>query len=126
MKERILAFLALFTSASTLLCCALPALLVSLGLGMAAAGIFTALPWLRGLIVHKTWLFLVAAGLIGGNFWLVYRPTRRPACEVPPGGGPSGCETGGRFTRGVLWISVVLYTIGFLSAYGLPWILGQG
>lgn len=46
---------------TALLCCALPALLVSLGLGAAVAGLTSELPWLVELSRHKEWVFAVSA-----------------------------------------------------------------
>ncbi|MEK9543313.1 MAG: hypothetical protein VW016_07530, partial [Luminiphilus sp.] len=52
--------LALFTSASTLLCCALPALLISIGAGAVMAGLTATLPGIMWLSAHKGPLFLFA------------------------------------------------------------------
>ncbi|WP_448584870.1 hypothetical protein [Thermaurantiacus sp.] len=51
-----------FASASTLLCCALPALLVTLGSGAAVAGLVSAAPWLVALGRWKAWR-LAGSGL---------------------------------------------------------------
>lgn len=45
-ENPLLSYLALFTSLGTLLCCALPSLLVLLGMGATAASFLAALPWL--------------------------------------------------------------------------------
>jgi hypothetical protein len=50
----LLSFLSLFTSFGTLLCCALPSLLVLLGLGATVASLLSAAPWLVSLSHHKT------------------------------------------------------------------------
>jgi mercuric ion transport protein len=78
-------FLSLFTSFSTLLCCALPSLFVLFGLGATVASVLSAAPWLVRLSHHKNWVFTVAGLLIGGNFLYVYRiapelQRRRGAC----------------------------------------------
>jgi hypothetical protein len=61
-----LSFLSLFTSLSTLLCCALPALLITLGLGAVMAGLVSNFPIIITLSKYKIWLFLVA------GFYLLY------------------------------------------------------
>lgn len=58
------ALLGLFASGSTLICCALPALLVALGAGAALSGLVAAVPQLVWLSAHKLALFGVAGGLL--------------------------------------------------------------
>ena len=53
----VLSYISLFTSFGTLLCCALPSLLVLLGLGATVASFLSAVPWLVVLSRHKTWVF---------------------------------------------------------------------
>src|SRR5215831_14668642 len=67
-----LSYLSLFTSLGTLLCCALPSLLVLFGLGATVASVLSEAPWLVALSHHKNWVFLVAGVLISGNFIYVY------------------------------------------------------
>ena len=55
-----LSFLSLFTSLGTLLCCALPSLLVLFGLGATVATVLSEVPWLVSLSHHKHWVFIVA------------------------------------------------------------------
>lgn len=117
MKERALAILSLFASTSTLLCCALPTLLVTLGLGAVVAGAVSALPWLVPLSQNKGWVFFGAGLLIGGNWMLVKRWDRRAACEVPATGGENACQVASRFSRIVLGVSTALYAVGFIVAF---------
>jgi hypothetical protein len=46
-----------FYLGGTLLCCVLPVLLVSLGLGTAVASLTSSAPWLVELSRHKEWIF---------------------------------------------------------------------
>ena len=62
-RDTIAPTLALFGSASTLLCCALPALLISLGAGAVMAGLTSAIPGIMWLSAHKDVLF-VLSGLL--------------------------------------------------------------
>jgi len=83
-KTNILSILSLFTSFSTLICCALPALLVTLGLGAVLAGIFSSFPFIITLSNYKEGTFVIAASLIGLNFFLVYRKRKEDEdCEIP-------------------------------------------
>ena len=67
-----LSYFSLFTSLSTLLCCALPSLLVLIGLGATVASVVSEIPGLVILSHHKNWVFAIAGLLIGGNFLYVY------------------------------------------------------
>ena len=55
-----LSYLSLFTSIGTLLCCALPSLLVLFGLGATVASVLSEAPWLVSMSHHKHWVFIVA------------------------------------------------------------------
>ncbi|HEX6802183.1 MAG TPA: hypothetical protein VF133_00760 [Terriglobales bacterium] len=120
-----LSYLSLFTSLGTLLCCALPSLLVLVGLGATVASVLSEAPWLVALSHHKNWVFLIAGLLIFSNFGYVYAlaprlQARSGACDPTD---PAACRTAGRVSRFVLWCSAVLYLIGCFSAYLLGPIL---
>jgi mercuric ion transport protein len=113
-----LSFLSLFTSLGTLLCCALPSLLVLFGLGATVATVLSEVPWLVSLSHHKNWVFIVAGLLISGNFLYVYalvpKLQRNGGCDPND---PTACQTTSRFSRIVLWCSTGLYLVGCFSAY---------
>ena len=115
MKEKILSVLGLFTTASTLICCALPALLVAFGLGAVVISAVSAFPWLIPLTRNKEWLFLGAGVLIGLNFFLVYPRRKQLACDIQGRG--DGCQVGRNWNNAVLWLSAGIYTIGLFMAY---------
>src|SRR5437588_7650716 len=75
-----LSYLSLFTSLSTLLCCALPSLFVLFGLGATVASVLSQAPWLVAMSHHKDWVFLVAGLLISANF--VYLYVSRPGISL--------------------------------------------
>lgn len=115
-----MAMLSLFASTSTLVCCALPTLLVTLGLGAVVAGAVSSLPLLVTVSRHKAWVFLTAGLLLGANWVLMRRWERAPTrCEPLAGANPlaSGCAVASRFSKVVLWISTALYVVGFLVAF---------
>ena len=119
-----LSYLGLFTSVGTLLCCALPSLLVLVGLGATVASALASAPWLVILSRHKAWVFATSAILIAGNFYYVYRLAprmlaQRNACPIDD---PS-CSAATRTSRLVLWISTALLLAGFAVAYLLPVLL---
>jgi hypothetical protein len=120
-----LSYLSLFTSLSTLLCCALPSLLVLFGLGATVASALSQAPWLVTMSHHKHWVFIVAGLLISGNFVYIYAVAPRlqakgGACDPDH---PTACQTAGRFSRIVLWCSAALYLMGAFTAYLLGPIL---
>src|ERR1700683_5653582 len=63
-----LSYLSLFPSLGTLLCCALPSLLVLFGLGATVASILSEAPWLVTMSHHKHWVFIVAGPRFFGEF----------------------------------------------------------
>ena len=71
-RSGMISYFSLFTSLSTLLCCALPSLLVLIGLGATVASVVSEIPGLVTLSHHKNWVFSIAGALIGGNFLYVY------------------------------------------------------
>jgi mercuric ion transport protein len=52
-RSALLSYFSLLTSVSTLLCCALPSLLVLVGLGASVASMLSFLPWLVTLSHYK-------------------------------------------------------------------------
>jgi len=71
-ENPLLSYLSLFTSLGTLLCCALPSLLVLFGLGATMASLLSAAPWLVILSRHKNWVFAISGALIGSTFLYVH------------------------------------------------------
>jgi hypothetical protein len=127
-ENPLLSYLSLFTSLGTLLCCALPSLLVLLGLGATVASLLPAAPWLVTLSRHKNWVFAIAAALIASNFLYVYWLSPRlkaggQACSIEQG--PTACDTATRISRIALWLAVVVYAVGFSTAYLLAPILNR-
>ena len=113
-----LQYVSLFTSVGTLLCCALPSVLVLFGLGATVASVLSAAPWLVNLSNHKNWTFAVAGLLIGMNILYVYGIAprlRQQECAV----GDDACSSASRLSTTVLWISGGLYAIGVFVAYVL-------
>lgn len=118
-RNALLNYLSLFTSFGTLLCCALPSLLVLLGLGATLAGLLSLLPWLVTLSHHKNWVFLISGALIVGNFVYTYAlaPPFRRQTQMCPADSPDACNTASAMSRAVLWISASIYSLGLFTAY---------
>jgi len=108
----------LLLSAGTLVCCALPILLVSLGLGATVAALTSAAPWLVALSAHKGWVFAISGiGLVGAAL-LLYRPGR--ACPTDPRLAAL-CARADRWNRAILMISAAIWIVGFTAAFRRKW-----
>lgn len=109
----------LLASSGTLVCCALPALLVALGAGAALSSLVAAVPQLVWLSEHKGPLFLLAGAMLaasGGLQWV----TRRAPCPADVRLAQACLRT--RRTGRWMWLaSVSVYAVGAAFAYLLPW-----
>ncbi len=106
---------ALLGSFGTLLCCALPALLVSMGAGAVVASLVTAMPQLVWLSEHKIALFIFAGVMLmisAASTWI----NRRTPCPIDPTQARS-CRRVRHFASAVFFISLGLYAIGFYFAF---------
>jgi hypothetical protein len=107
--------LSLFASTSTLLCCALPALLVTLGLGASLAGFVSAAPWLVELSRWKGWLFAGSGLMLAGAGWLTWRARSLP-CPVDPAAARA-CLRLRAVSAWMLGFSALIWAVGFFFAF---------
>lgn len=107
-------WLLLLTSTTTLVCCALPILLVTIGLGAVSAALFSNLPFLGVLAAHKAWLFSFSGALLIAAGWALFRPGR--VCPADPALAAQ-CEKTHRWNARVFRVSVAIWSIGFAAAY---------
>ena len=123
-RAALLNYFSLFSSFSTLLCCALPSVLVLLGMGTAVASLLTAVPWLVTVSRHKIWTFSIAGVLIAASFVMTYliAPRLRQG-EVCDADDPTTCGEVSKLSRILLWGSAVIWSCGFFVAYLLGPIL---
>ena len=112
-------FLSLFTSTSTLICCALPALFVSLGAGATFAGVLTQFPQLIWFSKQKVWVFVVAGILLLVSWW-AHRVNQSVVCDPQH---VAACTTTRSWSKGVLYISMAIYLMGAFFAFFLPFFL---
>jgi len=117
-------YFSLFSSFSTLICCALPSVLVLLGMGTAVASLLSAAPWLVSLSRHKIWTFSIAGMLIALSFLMTYviapRLRQGETCDAED---PKTCGEVSRLSRVVLCVSAMIWSCGFFVAYLLRPIL---
>jgi mercuric ion transport protein len=123
-RAALLNYFSLFSSFSTLICCALPSVLVLLGMGTTVASLLSAAPWLVSLSRHKIWTFTIAGVLIAMSFVMTYliAPRLRTG-EVCDANDPTTCGEVSRLSRAILWGSAVIWSCGFFVAYLLGPIL---
>ena len=114
-RDALLPTLSLFASFSTLICCALPALLVTLGLGASLAGLVSAAPWLVALSKHKALTFGVSAALIGGA-WVMRWMNRNAPCPADPAKAKA-CMRLRSFSKWTLIGASVIRAIGAFFAF---------
>ena len=112
--------LALFGSFSTLFCCALPALFVSLGAGAALIGVVSAVPQLVWLSEHKIPLFIFAGVMLALSGVMRY-VTRNAPCPADPKKAKA-CARMRRFSLGIFLFSFAMYAIGVFFAFIVPYI----
>lgn len=114
LKENRVTWLTLFASTGTLICCALPITLVTLGLGAAVVSLTSTFPFLITLSQHKIWVFGFSGAMLGVSGWVLYRPGR--ICPTDPVTGRL-CNRAQVWNRRIYWSSVVIWDIGFFAAY---------
>ncbi len=117
-KDSVVSYLTLFGSFSTLICCALPALLVSFGLGAVLAGIASNVPALIWVSEHKAHVFLFSGLMLSLNGLLLWKNKDAP-CPIDPKL-RDACISGRKTSRNIYFISLVLFTIGFYFANLAP------
>lgn len=107
--------IALFGSFSTLFCCALPALLVSIGAGAAVIGLVSTFPQLIWLSEHKVGLFIFSGIMLTTSGIMRYLMRNAP-CPADPAKAKA-CTRMRRISSGIFWFSVIMYCIGFYFAF---------
>jgi hypothetical protein len=116
-----LSWLSVFTSGSTLVCCALPALLVAIGAGAALSGLISAVPQIVWLSEHKVAVFGTAGVLLGVAGLMQWRALRA-ACPADATLAEA-CSTTKDVSFWVWVASVAIYLVGAFFAFGAPLLL---
>ena len=111
----------IFTSASTLLCCALPALLVALGAGAALATVVGAVPQIVWVSENQTLVFVGAGAMLAVAGYLQYRARFLP-CPVDPGLA-AACSRQRRVSNVIYFVSLAIYVTGVSFAFLAPYLL---
>ncbi len=115
-------WLALFAGTSTLVCCALPALLVTLGAGAALATLVSVFPQIVWLSEHSAWVFGIGAVMLalgGAAQW----QQRHAPCPLDPGL-RQACMAQRRRSARIYAVSLLLFAVGAWFAFVQPWLAG--
>jgi hypothetical protein len=115
LRNSVLHTLTAFSSVGTLVCCALPALLVSIGAGAVMATLVTAVPRLVWVSEHKIPLFVFAGFMLCLSGFATHW-SRRMACPTDAALAKS-CLQARRVSLGVFIISLTIYATGFYFAF---------
>ena len=115
---RWLSFISLFTSTGTLICCALPALLVALGAGAVLSTLVTVMPGLVWISEYKEAVFVAAGAMLAISGWLQWRSRFAP-CPLDPALRDACLRTRKTSAR-VYLASMLIYVVGGFFAFILP------
>jgi hypothetical protein len=108
----------LLASSATLVCCVLPAVLVSLGAGATMVSLLSAVPQLVWLSERKSLVFFIAAVLLTGGGMLLWRARSQP-CPANAAAARA-CQRLRRISGVLYAAAAVLFLIGATFAYLLP------
>lgn len=115
--DRQSAWLALFASTGTLICCALPIMLISIGLGAVVASTIFQFPFLVTLSDHPILMFGGSFVLLAVAGWFAFiRPFQCPAEPVLA----AKCQQAKIWNQRIWWSSVVLWLVGFFASFLFP------
>jgi len=114
LKETGLSWLTLFAASGTLVCCAIPILLVTLGLGATVVAFTSSFPLLITIAQHKAWVFAGSGALLLFSGWQISRSGR--SCPVDPELARV-CARARVWSQRIYWSSVILWCVGFAAAY---------
>jgi hypothetical protein len=117
-KARTSALLSLLTSGSTLICCALPALLVALGAGAALSSLVSTVPQLVWFSLHKTEIFLVAGIMLAISGAMQWHARSLP-CPLDPDLA-AACTGTRKMSLRLYLVSVVIFLAGGFFAFVAP------
>jgi hypothetical protein len=114
--------LSLFTSGSTLICCALPATLVAIGSVATLTSLISHFPQLIWISEHKPLVFGMAGAMLLLAGWMQWRASLLP-CPADAQLAALCMQTR-RQSLWIYWVSVVIFLIGSFFAFLAPLFIG--
>jgi hypothetical protein len=113
-----LTWFSIFTSTSTLVCCAIPALLVALGAGASLATLVGVVPQLVWISAHKAGVFIAAGAMLAVAGYFQYRVRFLP-CPLDPALAVA-CARQRKVSQVIYFVSVAIYVVGGFFAFIAP------
>ncbi len=114
-RQFIPATLSLFTSVSTLVCCALPALLIAFGMGASLISLVSVFPWLVTISKYKVVVFIIAGLLLFVSIFFYWLGRNSP-CPTDPIQAKV-CSKIRSINLKILLTSFITYLVGFFFAF---------
>ena len=120
-KTKHLSYLSLFTSGGTLICCALPALLVGIGAGAVMVSLVSSVPQIVWFSEHKLGVFIFAGIMLSISGFLQWKarslpcPSEKALAEL--------CHKTRVNSLRVYYFSVTVFLIGGFMAFAAPWLI---
>ena len=117
-KPRPWGFLLLFISIPTLICCALPIILIRLGFGATVASLYSEqLPFLQWFGINSVLIFIISGGILSvSGLTLLKSKQTCPADPVLA----NACKKARKWNVVFWFASSFLWTLGAFTAFGLP------
>ena len=106
-------WLSLFTSFGTLICCAIPSMLVLLGLGSVLAGFLGEYPQFIWLSENKAWIFGLSLTMLL-SAQVLQRLSIKKDCT------DGYCEVTKGWAKPIWWASLMINLFGIFWAFVLP------
>jgi hypothetical protein len=113
--------LSLFTSGSTLICCALPATLVAIGSAATLASLVSSFPQLIWISEQKALVFMLAGAMLAIAGYLQWQ-ARNAACPADAKLAEICTKTRKNALR-IYWLSVGIFAVGAFFAFIAPLII---
>ena len=120
-KTKHISLLTLFSSGGTLICCALPALLVSLGAGAVMASVVSSVPQIVWFSEHKLGVFIFAGVMLAISGLLQWQARSLP-CSSDKLLAELCNKTRVNSLR-IYVFSVCVFLIGGFMAFVAPWLM---
>jgi hypothetical protein len=113
--------LSLFTSGSTLICCALPATLVAIGSAATLTTLVSNFPQLIWISEHKTLVFGLAGTMLAIAGYFQWQARNAP-CPADPALA-AVCSNTRKKALMIYWLSVLIFAIGAFFAFIAPYFI---
>jgi hypothetical protein len=120
-SNKLVNYLALFTSTGTIFCCALPALLVSIGAGAALSSLISIFPQLIILSIYKIPIFIGAFIILIISGMMQYQ-TRSMPCPADKKQAYA-CMQARKVSMIIYVASVGIFLVGLLFAIIIPFFM---